>query len=201
MCAQLRKRKVDMCCEQEVRWRGQGARFVGYKGRRYKLCWSGNNDEIGIVGILCEKVVEVRRKSDRVMAMVLAFEKEVLRVTCEYAPQIGRPECEKDQFYYDMASEWDLQNPSEVVLGMEDFNGQVGRRIDGFEGVHDGHGSGKKHVEGRRLIEFCDEKELCVANTWLEKKEQRKTMYSMGGNETEIDFVLVGKNNRKYLTL
>ena len=35
--------------------------------------------------------------------------------------------------------------------------------------------------------------------TWFEKKEQRKIAYSMGGNETEIDFVLVSKNNRKYL--
>ena len=38
-----------------------------------------------------------------------------------------------------------------------------------------------------------------MANTWLEKKEQRKITYSLGGNETEIDFALVSKNNRKYL--
>ena len=30
-----------------------------------------------------------------------------------------------------------------------------------------------------------------MANTWFEKKEQRKITYSIGGNETEIDFVLV----------
>ena len=60
MCEQLRKRKVDMCCLQEVRWRGQGARFVGIRSRRYKLWSSENNDGIG-VGILmkelCEKIV------------------------------------------------------------------------------------------------------------------------------------------------
>ena len=38
-----------------------------------------------------------------------------------------------------------------------------------------------------------------MANTWFEKKEQRKITYSLDGNETEIDFVLVGKNNRQYL--
>ena len=37
-----------------------------------------------------------------------------------------------------------------------------------------------------------------MANTWFGKKEQRKITYSMGKNETEIDFVVVGKNNRKY---
>ena len=38
-----------------------------------------------------------------------------------------------------------------------------------------------------------------MANTWFEKKEQKKITYGMGGNKTEIDFVLVSKNNRKYL--
>ena len=85
-----------------------------------------------------------------------------------------------------MGSEWDFQNPGEVVLGLGDFNGHVGRRIDGFELVHGGYGTGKRNVEGRRLLEFCDESKLCVANTWFEKKEQRIITYSMGGNETEI---------------
>ena len=81
---------------------------------------------------------------------------------------------------------------------MGNFYGHVGRRIDGFEGVHGGYGIGKRNAEGRRLLEFCNEKELCVANTWFEK-EQRKITNGMGENETEIDFVLVGKNNREYL--
>ena len=52
-----------MCCLQEVRWRGQGAKILGMKGRRYKLWWSGKGDGVGGVGAmvkeeLCEKVVE-----------------------------------------------------------------------------------------------------------------------------------------------
>ena len=109
MCKQLRMREVDMCCLQEVRWRGLGAQFVGCRDRRYKLWWSGNDDNIGRVGILVKQelskeVIEVQRKSDRAMAMVLVFEEEVIRVICAYAPQVGRSECKKDKFYNDMAS-------------------------------------------------------------------------------------------------
>ena len=80
VCEELRKRRMDVCCLQEVRWRGQGARFIGVKGRRYKLWWSGDSDTRG-VGVLvkeelCEKVVEVRRRSDRVMTVVMALEEE-----------------------------------------------------------------------------------------------------------------------------
>ena len=66
------KRIIDVPCLQEVRWRGQGARMLWMKGRRYKLWWSGRGDGVGGVGVmvkedLCEKVVEVRRISNRVM--------------------------------------------------------------------------------------------------------------------------------------
>jgi len=45
---ELRKRRMDVCCLQEVRWRGQGAPFLAVKGRRYKW-WCGNSDGVGIV--------------------------------------------------------------------------------------------------------------------------------------------------------
>ena len=39
ICKELRKRMIDMCCFQEVKWRG--AIMLGMKERRYKLWWSG----------------------------------------------------------------------------------------------------------------------------------------------------------------
>ena len=107
---ELRKRKVDVCCLQEVRWRGEGACFFGIKGRRYKPWWCGNDDKTGGVGILvkeelCENVVEVRRRCDRVMAIGLVFKKEVVRVICAYAPQSGKSDAEKKRFYEEMARE------------------------------------------------------------------------------------------------
>ena len=64
-----------------------------------------------------------------------------------------------------MVSERNLQNRGKMSFGLGDFNGLVRRQIDGFEGVHGGNGIDEKNVEGRRLSEFCDEKELYVANT------------------------------------
>ena len=36
---------------------------------------------------------------------------------------------------------------------------------EGIEGMHKGYGIGQKNAEGRMLLDFCDQKELCVANT------------------------------------
>ena len=82
MREELSKGRVDVCSMQEVRWKGQGARFVGTQGQRYKLWWSGNN--VGSVGVgifvkegISGNVVEVRGKTDTVMAIVLTLGGEV----------------------------------------------------------------------------------------------------------------------------
>ena len=41
------------------------------------------------------------------------------------------------------------------------------------------------------MLEFCDERELRVANTWIYKTDKKKITYSAGGCKTEIGFVLV----------
>ena len=35
-----------------------------------------------------------------------------------------------------------------------DFNGHVGRYINGFDGVHGGYGVGQRNLERRMLLEF-----------------------------------------------
>ena len=98
-----------------------------------------------------------------------------------------------------MASKWDLGSSSEIIVSLGNFNRHVGKCAEGFEGVHGANGIGKRNAKGRRLLEFCDEKELCVANTWFCKANKRKITYSAGGCETEIDFVLVVEKYRKYV--
>ena len=68
VCEELRKRRIDVCCLQEVRWRGQGTLMLGMKGRDIS-CGGLKNETVGGVGVmvkeeLCENVVEVRRVSD-----------------------------------------------------------------------------------------------------------------------------------------
>ena len=111
VCEELRMRRVDVCCIQEVRWKGQETRFVGTLVRRYKLWWSENDAGFGGFGFLVKEeisgnVVEVRRKNDKVMAIVLTLGREVMRIIiCAYGPQSGRLDTEKFRFYGEMASE------------------------------------------------------------------------------------------------
>ena len=71
-----------------------------------------------------------------------------------------------------------------IWLCMDDFYGHIGRHIDGFDGVHGGYGVGQKNLEGRMLLEFCLEKELCASNTWFMREKKRNVTFRMGENET-----------------
>ena len=66
-----------------------------------------------------------------------------------------------------------MANANGLVLGLGDFNGQVGKCAKGLEGIHGGYGIGRRNAEGRTLLDFCDQIELCVANTWYKKKDRK----------------------------
>ena len=68
----------------------------------------------------------------------------------------------------------------------------MGKCAEGFEGVHGTNSIGKRNAEGKRLLEFCDEKELCMAKTCFIRQTKGKSL-SSGGCKTEIDFVVVGE--------
>ena len=143
---------------------------MGVKRRRYKLWGSGNSDGTGGVGVLvkeelCEKVVEVQRKSDRVMTVVMALEEKVVRIICVYGLQSGRTCAEEEHFYDDLGSEWNCHSVGELVLRMGDFNGHVGKRMESHEGVHGGNGIGERNVQGK----------MCVAKHMVQKRGEEES--------------------------
>ena len=55
-------------------------------------------------------IVEVRRKRDKMMAIVLTLDKEVIRIICACVPQSKTPDTDKVCFYDEMTIKWDLGN-------------------------------------------------------------------------------------------
>ena len=97
----------------------------------------------------------------------------------------------KQSFYDELKGECDMYCAGDSVICLGDFNGHVGRYINRFDGVHEWYGIGERNLEGRMLLQFWLEKELCVSNTWFKREEKRKVTFRIGENETKIDFVLI----------
>ena len=81
-------------------------------------------------------MVEVRRVIDRVMTVVVVFEEYVLRLICWYTKQGGRSLEEIQPCYDELKGEWDTHNAGDFVMYLDDFNGYVGRLIDGVHRVN-----------------------------------------------------------------
>ena len=48
----MARRRVDICCLQEVRYRGKGCRVFKHGEDHFKFWWSGNPNGVGGVGIM-----------------------------------------------------------------------------------------------------------------------------------------------------
>jgi exonuclease III len=158
----LSKWKVDVCCVQETRWKGAGARIFSTgtdstEDGSYKFYWHGGENGKAGVGILvkmnwAEKVVEVKRVNDRLIALKMVWGKKVLNIVAAYAPQMGRSAEEKDKFWWElMELVAGMGKGEEVVIG-GDMNGHVGESAEGYEEAHGGHGYGTRNEEGERIF-------------------------------------------------
>ena len=98
---------------------------------------------------------------------LVLLRKEIIRVICAYAPQSGKPDIQKHKFYDKLVHEWYMKGTKEFTLGIKDFKGYVGKKVNEFEGIYGGNGIGEQNLNGKMLLEFCDQKGLCVANSWF----------------------------------
>ncbi|KAK3547391.1 hypothetical protein QTP86_018892 [Hemibagrus guttatus] len=90
----MERRKVDILCVQETRWKGSKARSIG---AGFKLFYYGVDSKRNGVGVVVKEefvrnVLEVKRVSDRVMSLKLEIEGVMLNVVSGYAPQVVLPD-------------------------------------------------------------------------------------------------------------
>ena len=114
----LKKRKIQLCCMQETKWKGKNQKTLG----EYKFYWKGQDESNGGgkgrkktvaeagVGImlnrtLVENVIDVIGISERLMIMKLQIGGRILNVFSAYAPQTGRTKDVKDTFWNELYEE------------------------------------------------------------------------------------------------
>ena len=84
-----------------------------------------------------------------------------------YAPTSNAEEAEVEWFYEDLQDLLELIPKKDVLFIIGDWNAKVGSQETA--GVTDKFGLGIQNEGGERLIEFCQENALVIANTTQEK--------------------------------
>ena len=186
----LARRKVMVCCAQEVQYKGED---------KYKLWWSGETDRAGGVGVLVREermgdVVEVSRVTPRIMKIKMVLGKMLVQIYSVYAPQVGRPQEEKDDFWGKLDDELENIPRADGLILAGDLNGHVGVEDGGYEDVMGKHGIGTRNREGERILEFCHGRDVVIQNTMFKKDREKKITYKSGGAETQVDYIMLKRH-------
>ena len=88
-----------------------------------------------------------------------------------YAPTSNAEEAEVEQFYEDLQDLLELTPKKDVLFIIGDWNAKVGSLET--PGVTGKFGLGVRNEAGQRLIEFCQENALIIADTLFQQQKRR----------------------------
>ena len=146
---------------------------------------------------LAESVLEVKRVSDRLMAMKLEVNGSILNIVSAYAPQVNYSMEEKNDFWEDLDGLIEsISKEERIVLGA-DLNGHVGEGNIGDEKIMGRYDAGTRNKEGSMVVDFGKRMDLTIVNTYFKKKDEHRVMYKSGGKSTQVDYVMCRRRNLK----
>ena len=168
----MERKNVDILCLKETKWKGSKARNIG---GGCKIFYNGADERKNGIGIvvreeLAESILEVKRVSDRLMAMKLEVKGSILNIVSAYAPQVNNSMEEKNDFWEDLDGLIEsIPKEEKIVLGA-DLNGNIG-----YEEIMGRYGTRNK--EGSMVVNFGKRMDLAIVNTYFKKKDEHRVTY------------------------
>lgn len=193
----MEDRRLSIACIQETRWRGNSARELG---NGYKLLYAGEVNGRNGVGVVFHRdvkdsIVEVIRRSSRLMLVKVVWKGEIINIVSAYAPQVGQFEQEKKDFWSDFDDMiFKIDKRERLIIG-GDLNGHVGARCGSYREFHGNEGFGTLNKEGLTILDAVTAHDLYVVNTKFKKKEQHLVTFMSPVGRSQIDYFLVRKEN------
>lgn len=204
---EIQRLNVDILGISETRWTDSGS-FPTNNGMIY---YSGNNDinhrnhRNGVAVIVSKRLLPFIRNftpvSDRLIFLQLQINATVkLNILQTYAPTADKSDEEIESFYQQIEQILKSIKSRDVTVILGDFNAKIGQ---GKSGKYVGeYGLGIRNERGDRLLQFCQENDLVITNTFFKLPKRRLyTWTSPQDNDyriarNQIDFILVNERFR-----
>ena len=111
-----------------------------------------------------------------------------IRVIQVYAPTSNAEEAKVERLYEDLQDLLELTPKKDVLFIIGDWNAKVGSQE--IPGVTGKFGLGVQNEAGQRLIEFCQENALVIANTLFQQHKEDSTHGHHQMVNTEIRLII-----------
>ena len=114
-----------------------------------------------------------------------------------YALTSNAEEAEVERFYEDLQDLLEITPKKDVLFIIGDWNAKVGSQE--IPGVIGKFGLRVQNEAGQRLIEFCQENALVIANTLFQQHKRRLYTWTSpdGQHRDEIDYILCSQRWRR----
>ena len=156
---------IDILGISELKWTGMGEfnsddHYIYYYGQE-----SLRRNGVAIIGNkrVQNAVLGYNLKNDRMISVRFQGKAFNMTVIQAYAPTSNAEEAEVEQFYEDLQVHPGQTAKKDVLFMIGDCNAKVGSQE--IPGVTGKFGLGIQNKAGQRLIQFCQENALVIANT------------------------------------
>ena len=107
-----------------------------------------------------------------------------------YAPTSNAEEAEVERFYEDLQGLLEVRPKNDVLFITGDWNAKVGSQET--PGVTGKFGLGVQNEAGHRLIEFCQDNAMVIANTLFQQHKRRLYTWTSpdSQHQNQIDYIL-----------
>ena len=170
---ELARVNMDILGISKLKWTGMGEfnaddHYVYYCGQE-SLRRNG-------VALIVNKRVQnavlgCNLKNDRMISLCFQGKPFNIMVIQVYAPTSKAEEAEVERFYEDVQDLLELTPKKDVLFITGDWNAKVGSQAT--PGVTGTFGLGVQNEAGQRLIQFCQENAVVIANTLFQQHKRR----------------------------
>ena len=164
---------IDILGISELKWTGMGE--FNSDDHYIYYCEQESLRRNGVALIVNKRVQNAvlgcNLKNDRMISVRLQGKPFNITVIQVYAPTSNAEEAEAEQFYEDLQDLLELTLKKDVVFIIRDWNANVGSQET--PGVTGKFGLRMWNEAGQRLIEFCQENALVIANTLFQQHKRR----------------------------
>lgn len=200
---EMKRLKIDVLGMSEIRWPGSGV----VRADGAVMYYSGSaeqdpNHRHGVAVAIDESINKYVNNfvpySERCAVLQLNGHPFNINIIQVYAPTADKSDEDVEEFYQQIQDIMRGTKNGDINIVMGDFNSKIGR--GGFENIIGEYGLGERNERGDRLLQFCQERSLVVANTWFKLPPRRIYTWKspQDGPEkiirNQIDFIMI--NNR-----
>lgn len=202
LCREMDRLNIDILGLSDVRWRQNGEHRID---NNHVMYYSGSEESSNMYGVAViiktpGVTVTFVPKSNRAMMIQIQCKPRNLNILQLYAPTAERSNKDVEEFYKQAEQLLSITKKHDINIIVGDMNAKVGRRE--VKGIVGKYGLEDRNDRGDRLVQFCQEQDLVITNTYFQLLPRRLYTWTSPRHKADhiirnqIDYILVNKRFR-----